>query len=160
MADIDETVLPGVGIRYDFTTANGVRLAVLHRRTGRRELLVYDPDDPDTCRDLVRLEEDESRTLAELLGGATVAEHLKTLQRIEGLAIDWLEVARGTPFVGRTIGETEARSRTGVSIVAVVRGEQAFPAPDPSFRFETGDVAVVVGTTRGIEQLAVRLRTG
>ncbi len=160
MTDIEETVLPGVGIRYHFTTANGARLGVIHRRTGRRELLVYDPDDPDSCRDLVRLEEDESRTLAELLGGATVAEHLKTLQRIEGLAIDWLEIAQGTPFAGRTIADTEARTRTGVSIVAVVRGEHAFPAPEPSFKFEPGDVAVVVGTTRGIEELAVHLRTG
>ena len=160
MTNVEETVLPGVGIRYDFTTAGGARLGVIHRRIGRRELLVYDRDDPDTCRDLVRLEEDDSRTLAELLGGTTVAEHLQTLQRIEGLAIDWLQIVEGTPFSGRTIADTQARTRTGVSIVAVLRGEQPVPAPEPSFRLEPGDVVVVVGTTRGIEQLAVLLRTG
>jgi TrkA domain protein len=160
MTNVEETVLPGVGIRYDFTTSNGARVGVLHRRTGRRELLLYDRDDPDTCTDLLRLEDDDSRTLAELLGGSTVAEHLRTLQRIEGLGIDWLTVAPGSPYAGRTIGDTQARSRTGTSIVAVLRDEEAFPAPDPSFRFEPGDVAVVVGTPRGIEQLAVLLRTG
>jgi K+:H+ antiporter subunit KhtT len=65
-----------------------------------------------------------------------------------------------SPFQGKTIADTKARTRTGVSIVAVLRGEQAVPAPEPSFRLEAGDVVVVVGTTRGIEQLAVLLRSG
>jgi TrkA domain protein len=160
MTDVEETVLPGVGIRYDFLTAGGTRIGVIHRRTGRKELLVYDREDPDTCRDLVQLDEEDSRTLAELLGGTTIAQHIQTLQRIEGLAIDWLQIVEGSPFQGKTIADTKARTRTGVSIVAVLRGEQAVPAPEPSFRLEAGDVVVVVGTTRGIEQLAVLLRSG
>jgi TrkA domain protein len=160
MSDVQETKLPGLGIRYEFITSRGSRLGVVHHRTGRRELLVYDPNDPDTCREVIALDPDDSRTLAELLGSSRVAEQLERLQAVEGLAIDWLPLGAGTPFTGKLLGETRARTKTGVSVVAVLRGEQAYPAPGPDFRMETGDTLLVVGTPRGIEDLAVLLRTG
>ncbi len=158
MAEIEETQLPGMGIRYEFRTSRGTRLGVVHHRTGRRELLVYDPNDPDTCREIIALDPDDSRTLAEVLGGSRVAEQLEHLQKVEGLAIDWLPLPSNTAFAGGTIGDTEARTRTGVSIVAVIRGEEAFPAPGPDFGLQAGDTLLVVGTPRGIEALSVRLR--
>jgi TrkA domain protein len=158
VADVEETKLPGLGIRYEFLTARGSRVGVIHHRTGRRELLLYDQEDPDTVRNIVALDPDDSRTLAELLGGSRVAEQLEHLQQVEGLAIDWLPLLSNSPFAGATIGDTEARRRTGVSIVAVLRGDQAFPAPGPDHPLEAGDTLLVVGTPRGIEALAVRLR--
>jgi TrkA domain protein len=158
MAEVEETQLPGLGIRYEFQTSRGSRLIVIHHRTGRRELLVHDRNDPDTSREIIALDPDDSRTLAELLGGSRVAEQLEHLQSVEGLAIDWLPLASNSPYAGRTIGDTEARTRTGVSIVAVIRGEEAFPAPGPDFGLQSGDTLLVVGTPRGIEALAVRLR--
>jgi TrkA domain protein len=47
-----------------------------------------------------------------------------------------------------------------VSVVAVLRGAQAFPAPEPSFLIEANDVLVVVGTPRGIVNVSTILRTG
>jgi K+/H+ antiporter YhaU regulatory subunit KhtT len=47
--------------------------------------------------------------------------------------------------------------RTGVSIVAVLRGQTAFPAPEPSFAFQAGDTAVVVGTSAGVRALTTLL---
>ena len=160
MGEIEETRLPGLGVRYEFRTARGSRLGVVHHRTGRRELLVYDPEDPDTCRDVIALDEEDSRTLAELLGASRVAEQVERLQQVEGLAIDWLPIPAETPFAGKTIGDTRARTQTGVSIVAVLRGDRAFPAPGPDFGLEPGDTILVVGTPRGIEELAVILRSG
>lgn len=157
---VDRVTLPGMGVRYEFETAAGERVAVVHHRTGERDLIVYDPDDPDTARRVMKLDSDESRTLSELLGGAAVAGHLASLQRIEGLAIDWLPVVDQTPYAGKTIGDTQARTRTGSSVVAVIRGDQAIPAPGPEMILESGDTLVVVGTVRGIEELAVILRTG
>lgn len=158
MAEVEETKLPGLGIRYEFLTARGSRVGVIHHRTGRRELLLYDQGDPDTVRNVVALDPDDCRTLAELLGGSRVAEQLEHLQQVEGLAIDWLPIASNSPFAGATIGDTEARRRTGVSIVAVLRGDEASPAPGPDHKLEAGDTLLVVGTPRGIEALAVRLR--
>lgn len=84
----------------------------------------------------------------------------KLQQVVEGLAIDWLPIGPGRPYVGRTIGDTRARTRTGSSIVAVLRLDEAFPAPGPEFRIEAGDTLVVVGTSRGIEHLVEILHAG
>ncbi len=153
--DIQETTLPGVGLRHEFTTRAGRQLGVVTHRTGRRDLLVYDRDDPDACQEVVQLTDEEADALAELLGAARLVQNLAALtQRIEGLAIDWLPIRADSPYAGRTIADTQARSRTGVSIVAILRGDGAIPAPAPDAGFETGDTLVVVGTARGIKELS------
>jgi TrkA domain protein len=154
MPDVSETLLPGVGVRHEFVTANGERVAVLTHRTGRRELAIYDRADPDRCTTVLHLSHDDTRTLAELLGASPVSEAVSAVQqRLEGLAIDWVAIPAGSPVVGATIAEGAFRTRTGVSIVAVVRGATTLPAPGPDHRFEAGDVAVAVGTTDGLAQL-------
>jgi TrkA domain protein len=152
--DIHETTLPGVGLRHDFTTRTGRQLGVITHRTGRRDLIVYDREDPDASQEVVPLTGDEAEALGELLGADRVVEHLADLQRIEGLAIDWLAIRPGSPYAGRTIADTQARSRTGVSIVAVLRDGSAIPAPTPDVRLQAGDTLVVVGTIDGISALA------
>jgi K+:H+ antiporter subunit KhtT len=69
MAEVTETPLPGVGVRHEFTTAAGERLVILSHRTGRREIAVYDRADPDASTTVLHLTPDDTRTLAELLGG-------------------------------------------------------------------------------------------
>ena len=151
MVDVEETLLPGVGARHDFSTADGQRLGVIVHRTGRRELLIYGDDDPDACAHTLKLEGDDLRVLVELFGGTQIVERLGSLQySVEGLAIDWLSVPAASIRVGKTLGSSEMRTRTGVSIVAVLRGEVTFPSPEPDFVFEADDVAVVAGTPEGI----------
>jgi TrkA domain protein len=120
-----------------------------------------DRSDPDAFRRILVLGDKDARTLAEILGGSRVAEELAQLQqRIEGLAIDWLPVREDSPYAGRTIGDARVRTLTGVSIVAVLRGEHAVPAPGPEFALEAGDYLVVVGTPRGIEEVVELLHRG
>jgi TrkA domain protein len=158
MTEMRETKLPGVGIRYDFTTSAGARVAVVAHRTGRRELVVYDRDDPDECRAVLSLDADDTRVLAELLGGMQLSEGLAAMQRLEGIAIDWLRIP--SALAGRTLRDVAVRTTTGVSIVAVVRGDTTIPAPPPEFTFEAGDAAVAVGTPEGIQQLFAALEGG
>jgi TrkA domain protein len=153
--DIQETALPGVGLRHDFTTRGGRQLGVVSYRTGRRDLLLFDSDDPDACQEVIGLTDEEADALADLLGAARLTGHLAELQQqIEGLAISWLTIQERSPYADGTIADTQARSRTGVSIAAVLRGRTAFPAPEPSFGFQPGDTAVVVGTPAGVRALA------
>jgi TrkA domain protein len=103
---------------------------------------------------VIQLTDEEADALAELLGAARLVEHLGRLQQVEGLAIDWLEIRPGSRYDGGTIGDTQARSRTGVSIVAILRDDHAIPAPSPQERLAAGDTLVVVGTAPGVKALA------
>jgi TrkA domain protein len=76
------------------------------------------------------------------------------------VTIDWLPLDDTSPFAGRTLGDTALRSRTGVSVVAVVRDGDTFPSPAPDFQLEPGDTAVVVGTPEGIRNASAILRDG
>jgi len=158
---IEETALPGVGIRHEFTSEDGHRMGVIHHRTGRRELFICEPDDPDSVTQSLNLSDDDSHALSEALGASSVVESLSGLQQqIEGLAIDWLSVAERTPYAGKTIGDARIRTRTGVSVVAVIRGDEAFPAPGPEFHIEADDTLVVVGTPKGIKAVTEILTVG
>lgn len=161
MADIEETVLPGVGVRHDFLTNSGQRIGVISHRSGSKELLVYDEHDPDACSESVRLEGAEGQVVGELLGAATVTERLLNLQQsVEGLTIDWLGLGPTWHAVEHTIGQTQLRRTTGVTIIAVVRGQETLPAPGPDFLLHDGDTAVVVGTPDGIRKAVHRLQNG
>ena len=159
MTNVEQTRLPGVGVRHDFETRRGRRIGVIAHRGGHRELIVYDFEDPDAVAATVRLEDDDAHTLAELLGASRVTEAVDQIrQDIEGLAIDWVEIADSWWAAGRTIADTQLRRRTGVSIVAIIRGDQTVPAPEPSADLFAGDTAVVVGTPEGIQRAITLLQ--
>ena len=153
--ELEEVRLPGIGVRDDFLTREGRRVGVVAHRSGRRDLVVYDRDDPDACSEAVPLTTEEADALAELLGAPRVVERLATIrEQAAGLVTAQLPVTPGSPYAGRTLGETEARSRTGASIVAVLRGDGVIPSPAPDFKFEAGDMVLVVGTRPGVDGVA------
>lgn len=154
MATVRETKLPGVGVRHEFTTESGEEMAVLVHHDGRREVLVYDADDPDVCRTVVALTAADSRTLNELLGASKVTEVVTAVQQeIEGLTIEWIQLTPGSPADGNTIGDGAYRTRTGASVVAVLRDGTTVPAPGPEFAFGPRDLVVAVGTSEGVAVL-------
>jgi TrkA domain protein len=159
--DIERTALPGIGLQHAFTTARGRRLAVISHRTGRRDLVIYDRADPDTAAQTVALTTEEASGLAELLGGTRIVERLAELQRqVEGLTSEQIPIAAGSPYDGRPLAETQARTRTGASIVAVVRDGEVIASPRPDFVFRAGDVVVVVGTEDGTTAVAEIFASG
>ena len=112
---MEETRLPGVGVRFAFTTAGGERLGVIAHRSGKRELLVYDRGDPDACDAVIGLGEDDTRTLVDLLGGSEVTERIGAAirQSLDGLELEWVELGAQAPGVGRPISELGLRSAPG-----------------------------------------------
>lgn len=155
-----ETKLPGVGVRHDFVTTAGRRIGVIVHHAGDRELLIYDDRDPDRCRESLRVDEHEAHTLAEMLGAAPVhrASTDALQQVIEGVTIDWLTLPSGSPAAGQTIRQLALRERTGVTIIALVRGGQAIPSPDPDELLDAGDTAVVAGTPEAVARAFDELR--
>jgi Putative regulatory, ligand-binding protein related to C-terminal domains of K+ channels len=146
------TPLPGVGVRYDLVTDEGHHLSVVAHQDGRRFLAFHDPDDDDACKETVRLAPGEAAALAKLLRPDPVV-HLPTELEID-LVTERIPLTAKSPYSGRTLGATQARTRTGASIVAVLRRTSATPSPTPDFRFAAGDILVVVGTREGVEAVA------
>ena len=161
MPEVSETSLPGVGLRYDFVTLQGARVGVLVHRTGRRELLVYSADDPDSLAARLTLEPEDAQTLAELFGASRIAEHLAAVQQdIEGLSIDWIKIEPGSEWARQTLSEVGVHTHTGVSIVALLSGDNVIAAPGADDRLDPGATAVAVGTPEGLELLALKVRRG
>ena len=151
MTEIHETRLPGVGIRFDFTTAAGERLGVIAHRSGRRELIVCSAADPDVCRNVVRLEEQDVRLLAEILGQSQVVQEINDMRlSMQGLTIDWVPVQADSECAGCTLHDVEHQDREAASIAAVVRDGDTIAAPPSTFQLQPGDTAVVIGTPEGV----------
>ncbi len=88
-----------------------------------------------------------------MLGASPVSEAAAAVQRLEGVAMDWITIPATSAMVGATIAEGALRTRTGSSIVAVIRDAETIAAPGPEHRFAAGDVAVAAGTPEGLSQL-------
>lgn len=153
--EFERSALPGIGLLHVYTTRRGRRIGVISHRTGRRDLVIYDPDDPDTSRETVALDIEEADALAELLAASRIVERLADLEeQVEGLVSERIPITSGSPYDGRPLGDTQARTRTGASIVAVVRDRDVIASPRPDFVFVAGDVVVVVGTAEGTAAVA------
>ncbi|MDQ3794648.1 MAG: cation:proton antiporter [Actinomycetota bacterium] len=58
---------------------------------------------------------------------------------------EWVRLPESDTMTGKTIGDLRIRSSTGVSIVAVVRGEEVIPNPGSEVALRAGDLLGVLG---------------
>ncbi|MEW2358527.1 cation:proton antiporter regulatory subunit [Spirillospora sp. NPDC029432] len=159
--DVERTALPGIGLQHVLTTGRGRQIGIVSHRTGRKDLVIYDKHDPDSCVVTVKLTTEEANAIAELLGTGRVVERLNDLHRqVEGLKTEQIPITPGSPYAGRPLSDTQARTRTGASIVAVVRDGHVLASPRPDFLFTENDIIVVVGTDEGTAAVAAILAQG
>lgn len=152
---VEKSELPGIGVRHDLITARGRRVGVVNFRDGRHELTIFDLDDPDSCIVSIPITDPEASTLAELLGASVVLSKLTELtDTAAGLYSEHLLIPSDSVYAGRPLAATKARTRTGVSIVAIVRDKNVIPSPTPDVTIEAGDALIAVGTRPGLDSLA------
>ena len=150
--DVKEVLLPSIGVRYEFTSHDGERIGIIARRGGYFDVVLYGRDDPDQARPVFRLTDEEADAVAQILGAPRIAERFTELTReVPGLEAGQIAIQPGSVFVDRPLGDTRARTRTGASIVAIVRNQQVLASPAPSEMLRAADVLIVVGTEAGIE---------
>jgi TrkA domain protein len=158
---VEKTDLPGIGVRHEIITSAGRRVGVITHHDGRRDLLFFDPEDPDSCKASVALDDDEAEAVADLLGTSIILSQLADVRlQADGLLTEQLSIPANSPFTGRPLRDTRARRHTGASIVAVLRHQEVIASPAPEFVFNAGDIVVAVGTRDGLDRLARLLVDG
>ena len=109
---------------------------------------------------MFHIEPDEANAVAEILGAPRLTQRSADLSReVPGLRSARIAPRARSPFDGRPLGETRARTRTrtGCSILAVVRDDDIVTSPEPHEVLHAGDVLVVIGSQQGLEQLGTLL---
>lgn len=152
---IERSEIAGIGVRHDVVTKSGQRIGVLIYRDDRREVAMYDINDPDAIAQSVSLTGPEAEAVADLLGHTAILSQLSELSgNVVGLFTEHLILPADSKYLDGPLGDTKARTRTGVSIVAIVRGTEVIASPTPDTGLEIDDVLVAVGTRKGLDDLA------
>ncbi len=60
--------------------------------------------------------------------------------------LQWILIKPGSVLVGKTIGESEIRTKTASSVVGVIRNDKLETSLDVDFSFEANDRAAIIGT--------------
>lgn len=157
--NVEETPLPGIGVRKEITTASGRRIGIVSHRDGQTELIVSRQDDPDASMASIPLSVDEASTIGNLLGAPRLVAQLNEEHRdLPGVNTRQFLLETGSRFDGFTLGDTEMRTKTGVSLVAIIRSGKMTPSPTPDFALQGGDLLVAVGTSKGLDAAAAILQ--
>lgn len=159
--NVDVTPLPGIGIRKDFAIEGGRRIGVITRRDGSVELIASREGDPDSCQVSIPLSVAEAATMSSLLGAPQLVQKLQASQdRIPNVTTRTVTVTAESPYHGRALGDTRMRTRTGASIVAILRAGNHIPSPSPDEVLTMADILFVVGTEEGLDAAASVVRDG
>jgi len=73
------------------------------------------------------------------------------LQALNGIEIIWMELSGTSSLVGQSLAEANIRSKTGASVIALVRNRQLSANPKSMTIFELGDRIGVIGDKDQIE---------
>ena len=162
MVDVRRVKLPGVGVLHTFVTDDGGKVGVITHRSGHSDLITFSDaeDGSDVSKVSLRLDEDEAHTLAELLGGTRITESLASLDAIPGLSIDWFTVDYEDHIAGKKLGGLASRGVVGLTVVAVVRGDSANPAPAHHFTLFPRPTLVLAGRPGDFANVFAFYRTG
>jgi TrkA domain protein len=90
-----------------------------------------------------------------LLGEATLIDQLsKISDTVPGIFTEHLSLPADSKYIDAELGDTHARSKTGVSVVAIVRELTVIASPKPNQDLMSGDILVAVGTRAGLDEFA------
>ncbi|AIG98115.1 MULTISPECIES: cation:proton antiporter regulatory subunit [Archaeoglobus] len=151
--------LSGVGTKYEIDTPDG-KVAVVFLDTGKIQLYILEKSCGKPC--CVTLTAEEARRVASVLSGSILEREEEGMElSLPGLAE--LRIAVHTYTVpkrlsGKSIGELGIRSKTGATVIAVLKKEKTIISPSPETVLEPGDKVVVIGEKHQIENFEKFLR--
>ncbi|WP_156911608.1 cation:proton antiporter regulatory subunit [Salibacterium aidingense] len=157
--DVRMTDLPGIGKKMSFLTAEGSMVVLVTHHTGKRELYFFQDPDEDEADFSLELTSNETRELgAQLLGAVFQPVDSDKMKLFRSkIVVEWIELQENSIFAGKTIGNSEVRKKTGVSIVGIFRNEDVIASPGVEEILQVGDTVMVIGKNSQItlfEELA------
>lgn len=142
-----ETDIPGVGRKFELDLSGGRSVVVVLHHDGRTELFRRDGPDADGEK-VLDLSSEQANKLGSILEGAYFESvDLDDLTVPLGDAIiEWVDVPADSPLDGDTLEAAGIREETGASVIAVQRGDETTPNPEPDFEIVADDILVAIGT--------------
>jgi TrkA domain protein len=147
--------LPGIGKRYSFITAEGDNFVTILHQSGYRELYHFPKSDEDEPDFTIKLTDEEARQLGTILLGADyqpVADDRVELL-LKNIRIEWLNILPDSELANKKIIDSQIRTKTGVTIIGVQRGEKMIGSPDVNEVILPGDVLMVIGNREQTKKL-------
>ncbi|RXT04901.1 cation:proton antiporter regulatory subunit [Ammoniphilus sp. CFH 90114] len=139
--------LPGIGKKLSFITAEQSMIVLIVHHTGKRELYFFEDADNDEADFSINLTGEETREFgAQLLGAMFQPVDMDKMKMFKNqIIIEWVDVSPASPLVQKTIAESQIRTKTGASIIGIVKGEDVIPVPDIHVVIHAGDTLMTVG---------------
>ena len=146
--------LPGVGTKYEIETDKGDTIAIFFTKTGTIQM--YTLQKGCQTPSAAVMTPIEARRLGNILTGAIIEADQESVE-IAFSALADLRITIHTFFVpksitGKTIEDLQVRAKTGATIIAVCRHDKNIINPPPTFAFEAGDAALVIGESDQIKK--------
>lgn len=141
-----ETDLTGIGKKYTLKLNAGNNLAIIMHLSGKREIFYFDDPDDDPQFHFVMNEEEAQLLGSVLLGSYFKPEQEQQRELLMGkLSIEWVTIEKNCPLVNKSILESEIRQKTGITIIAIIRGNDSIINPQPDEKIFEKDTLVAVG---------------
>ena len=136
----------GVGRKFELELSGEMRVVVIVHHDGRCELYRCNGPDADGEK-ILDLSGDSANKLRSILEGAYFeAVDVDALTVPLGNSItEWIEVGDESALAGTSLGESDLRAETGMSVIAVPRGNETVSNPDSEFEIRAGDLLVSIG---------------
>jgi TrkA domain protein len=146
--------LPGVGTKYEIETDKGDTIAIFFTKTGTIQM--YTLQKGCNTPSAAVMTPVEARRLGNILTGAIIEADQESVE-IAFSALADLRVTIHTFYIpksitGKTIEDLQIRAKTGATVIAVCRQDKNIINPPPSFVFEDGDAALIIGESDQIKK--------
>ena len=152
--DVKETVLPGVGKRYELYLDANRSIAIVVRSSGERQ--VYFRENPnDDYEEQYALTDSQARTLGLFLVGAyyqPIAGQLSQ-ETSGGEHIRWYSVTEDSGLAGAREDEVVIESKTETTLLGLERDGEVRSVIENDVVFEVGDRLIVIGTADAHQEL-------
>jgi TrkA domain protein len=149
---ITESDLPGVGKKFEIDLGGNTMIVVIHN-TGKREL--FRRADPNADSEKVF---EFGDSLARKIGSIVEGAYFQPIEAATtettlpgGILLEWYELHPGADLIGETLESADVGGRTGVTVIAIQRGDETIDSPPPDTELREGDTLMVVGTPEDCE---------